>query len=245
MAASKKHHVVAQSILRRFSRVGSPDSLFVYDKQRGVVFLSSVLNAGMENGFNTVDVDGEPINFEAEFSDPDGAMARVQKQLVAARSLAALGADDRLVLADTAAVQLVRTKMFRTTMRSASGAILAEFARVGLVEGEPPLMDEQASRAVAREALHERERQRDILAKKDLLLLEPEPGTSFWISDNPLVRYNQHPYGKTGLSSPGVEVYWPIAADLALGFMCSTFRRRVEEGYVLGDAQGAGADLLH
>lgn len=236
MAESKKHHFVPQSILRRFTRVDAPDSLYVYDKQRDAVHPSSVLSAGMENGFNTVVVEGERINFEAEFNDPDGAMAVVQKRLAAARTIAALDAADQLVLADTAAVQLLRTKMVRTTMRSVSGAFLSELARVGFIEGEPTAMDEQAARAMARSALHERERERDILATKDLLLIEPEPGTSFWISDNPVVRYNQQPYGETGLSSPGIEVYWPIAADLALGFMCPTFRRRVEEGAALGDA---------
>lgn len=236
MAESKKHHFVPQSILRRFTRADAPDSLYVYDKQRDVVHPSTVLNAGMENGFNTVVVKGARINFEAEFSDPDGAMAEVLKRLVAARNITALDAADKLVLADTAAVQLLRTKLFRTTMRSMSGAIFSEFARIGLVEGELPVMDEQDARAMARGALHERENQRDILATKDLLLIEPEPGASFWISDNPVVRYNQQPYGETGLSSPGVEVYWPVAADLVLGFMCPTFRRRVEEGFALGNA---------
>jgi hypothetical protein len=236
MAESKKHHFVPQSILRRFTRPDSPESLYVYDKQLDAVRASSVLSAGMENGFNTVIVDGERVNFEAEFSDPDGAMAGVQKRLVAARTIVALDAADRLVLADTAAVQLLRTKMFRTTIRSVTGELLANFARAGIVECEPTVMDEQAARAMARNALHEREDQRDLLATKDLLLIEPESGTSFWISDNPVVRYNQQPYGETGLSSPGVEVYWPIAADLALGFMCPTFRRRVEDGFALGDA---------
>ncbi|CAO3460756.1 hypothetical protein [Azospirillum argentinense] len=234
MSESKKHHFVPQSILRRFTRSDAPDSLYVYDKKRDVVHPSSVLNAGMENGFNTVVIDGKRINFEAEFNDLDGAMAGVQKRLVEARTIAPLDDADRLVLADTAAVQLLRTKLFRTTMPSVLDSILSEFTRVGLVEGELPVMDEQAARAMAREALHEREQQRDILAAKDLLLIEPEPGTSFWISDNPVVRYNPLPYGDTGLSSPGVEVYWPIAADLALGFMCPTFRRRVEDGFALG-----------
>lgn len=236
MAESKKHHFVPQSILRRFTRRDAPDSVYVYDKQRDAVHPSSVLNAGMENGFNAVVIEGKRINFEADFNNLDSVMAEAQNRLVMARTLAALDASDRLVLADAAAVQLMRTKIFRTTMQSVSSGILVEFARVGIDEGEPSVMDEQAARAMAREALHEREPQRAILATKDILLLEPEPGTSFWISDNPVVRFNPQPYGETGLSSPGIEVYWPIAADLALGFMCPTFRRRVEAGYALGNA---------
>ncbi|WP_374321525.1 DUF4238 domain-containing protein [Brevundimonas sp.] len=236
MAESKKHHFVAQSILRRFTNASADDRLYVYDKARDVSHPSTVLAAGMENGFNVVHIDGERINFEGDFDQPDGAMANVQNRLVDARSLAVLSDADRLVLADTAAVQLLRTKMFRSTMRSVTDAIFSDMERVGLLTGERPELGEQDARAMARAALHERERQRELLAKLDLILIEPEPGGSFWTSDNPLVRYNQQPYGETGLASPGVEVYWPIAADLAVGFMCPTFSKRIDQGVELGDA---------
>ncbi len=236
MAESKKHHFVPQSILRRFKGDNATGSLYVYDKQCDAVRSSSVLSAGMENGFNTVNIDGKRINFEADFNDADDAMAVVLERLVAARTIAALDASDRLIVADAAAVQLLRTKMLRTTIRSVTGAVLAEFGRIGLIQGEPPVMDEQAARAMARNALHEREHQRDILVTRDLLLIKPELGTSFWISDNPIVRYNPNPYGDTTLSSPGIEVYWPIAADLILAYMCPTFGRRIEDGFALGDA---------
>ncbi|ASD26262.1 DUF4238 domain-containing protein [Brevundimonas diminuta] len=236
MAESKKHHFVAQSILRRFTNAAADDRLYVYDKARDVSHPSTVLAAGMENGFNVVHIDGERINFEGDFDQPDGAMANVQNRLVDARSLAVLSDADRLVLADTAAVQLLRTKMFRSTMRSVTDAIFSDMERVGLLAGERPELGEQDARAMARAALHERERQRDLLAKLDQILIEPEPGGSFWTSDNPLVRYNQQPYGETGLASPGVEVYWPIASDLAVGFMCPTFSKRIDQGVELGDA---------
>ncbi|MBD3833509.1 MAG: DUF4238 domain-containing protein [Brevundimonas sp.] len=236
MAESKKHHFVAQSILRRFTNASADDRLFVYDKVRDVSHPSTVLAAGMENGFNVVHIDGERINFEGDFDQPDGAMANVQNRLVAARSLAVLSDADRLVLADSAAIQLLRTKMFRSTMRSVTDAIFSDMERVGLLSGERPELGEQDARAMARDALHERERQRDLLSRLDLLLVEPEAGNSFWTSDNPLVRYNQQPYGETGLASPGVEVYWPIAADLAIGFMCPTFGKRIDQGVALGDA---------
>jgi hypothetical protein len=236
MSESKKHHFVPQSILRRFTNAAADDRLFVYDKVRDASHPSTVLDAGMENHFNVVHLDGERINFEGDFDQPDGAMATVQNRLVDARSLAVLSDADRLVLADTAAVQLLRTKMFRSTMRSVTEAIFSDMERVGLLAGERPELGEQDARAMARAALNERERQRDLLAKLDLILIEPEPGGAFWTSDNPLVRYNQQPYGETGLASPGVEVYWPIASDLAVGFMCPTFSKRIDQGVELGDA---------
>lgn len=176
MADSKKHHFVAQSILRRFTNAAADDRLFVYDKVRDASHPSTVLDTGMENHFNVVHVDGERINFEGDFDHPDGAMGNVQNRLVDARSLAVLSDADRLVLADTAAVQLLRTKMFRSTMRSVTDAIFSDMERVGLLSGERPELGEQDARAMARAALHERERQRDLLAKLDLILIEPEPG---------------------------------------------------------------------
>lgn len=236
MAESKKHHFVPQSILRRFTDTSTRGGLYVYDKERDTAHPSTVLQAGMENGFNVVRIDGERVNFEDDFNDPDGAVATVQNRLVEARSLAVLDNAERVVLADSAAVQLLRTKMFRSTMRSVTDAIFSDMEHAGLLSGVRPELDEQSARAMARKALHERERQRDLLAALDLLLIEPEAGESFWISDNPVVRYNQQPYGETGLGSPGVEVYWPIAADLALGFMCPTFRRRIDQGVALGES---------
>jgi hypothetical protein len=217
MGESKRHHFVPQSILRRFSRPEKAGSIFFFDKQTDKVRPSSVTDAGMENGFNTVVIDGERINFEDDFNKIDGAMATVHSRIVLARSLAVLDDDGRGILADAAAVQLLRTKMLRTTVVSLTAAILEDMARVGLVDGEPSPMDEQSVRALARRAVQERARQRGILLGKELLLLEPENGAVFWTSDNPIVRYNQLPYGDTGLSSPGVEIYWPIARSDAIG----------------------------
>lgn len=234
MAESKRHHFVPQSILRRFAVPGS-ESVWILDKPSGASFTSSILSTGMENGFNVVTIDGRRINFEHEFGDADGAMAGVHRRLVEARDLNALTADDRTTLADAAAVQLLRTKLVRTTLKFTTAALMADMARVGLVEGEPPSLDEQQARAIARNAFHDREGHRDSLAALDLLLVRPDDGEALWTSDNPIVRHNTQPYGDVGLTSPGVEVYWPIAPDLVVAFMCPTLRMRVEAGLALGD----------
>lgn len=235
MAESKRHHFVPQSILRRFSPPGSPEKIWIYDKQSGETFTSSILQTGMEKGFNVVVINGKRINFEGDFNDVDGAMADVHRRLVETRNLTGLSAKDRLTLADATAVQLLRTKMVRTTLKSVTTALIEDMSRVGLVTGELPSLDEQQARAIARNAFHDRAAHRESLSRLDLLLIRPETGQPLWISDNPIVRYNQQPYGETGLTSPGVEIYWPIAPDLAIAFMCPSFRRRVAGGAALGD----------
>jgi hypothetical protein len=136
---------------------------------------------------------------------------------------------------DGVAAQLLRTKLYRTTLRSMTEGILSGLTDVGLVpEGTEP-MDEQSVRLLAREAIRDRSRERTALAEKRLLLVEPEAGANFWISDNPVVRFNTFPYGDVALSSPGVEIYCPIAPDLALGLFCPTIAERVAAAVALGD----------
>lgn len=234
MSESKRHHFVPQSILRRFAAAGS-DRVWIYDKQTGASFASSVLQTGMERGFNIVVIDGKRINFEGDFNDVDGRMADLHTRLADSRRLGCLSTDDRNHLADAAAVQLLRTKMLRSTVRSVTDQLMGDMARVGLLSGELPSFDENAARQIARNAFHDRDGHRRSLAKLDLLLVRPEDGQKFWTSDNPIVRYNPQPYGETGLTSPGVEIYWPIAPDLTIAFLCPTLRQRLAAAVEMGD----------
>lgn len=234
MSESKRHHFVPQSILRRFAAAGS-DRVWIYDKQTGASFASSVLQTGMERGFNIVVIEGKRINFEGDFNDVDGRMADLHTRLVDSRRLGCLSTDDRNHLADAAAVQLLRTKMLRSTVRSVTDQLMGDMARVGLLSGELPSFDENAARQIARNAFHDRDGHRRSLAKLDLLLVRPEDGQKFWTSDNPIVRYNPQPYGETGLTSPGVEIYWPIAPDLTIAFLCPTLRQRLAAAVEMGD----------
>ena len=78
----------------------------------------------MERGFNVLAVNGKRINFEGDFNDIDGRMAAVHQLLMEARDLNALSAKDRIDLADAASVQLLRTKMIRSTLRSVSDQVM-------------------------------------------------------------------------------------------------------------------------
>ena len=124
MSESKRHHFVPQSILRRFSPRQAPGRVWIHDKRSGATFSTTVLQAGMERGFNVLAVNGKRINFEGDFNDIDGRMAAVHQLLMEARDLNALSAKDRIDLADAASVQLLRTKMIRSTLRSVSDQVM-------------------------------------------------------------------------------------------------------------------------
>jgi hypothetical protein len=59
---------------------------------------------------------------------------------------------------------------------------------------------------------------------KDWFLIEPETGTCFYISDNPVVRRNYHPtspfQGNDGIASDGIQIYLPLSSKLTLCLLC-------------------------
>jgi len=189
----------------------------------------------MENHFNTVVVGGARENFEHLFDRVDSAFAGVHSRLLEHRNTKQIGAADWLNLTDGVAAQLLRTKLYRTTLIAVGENLARAFAKCGPVEPPVERIDEQTARASARDAVLEREKIRVSIASKRLLLIEPEVGGEFWVSDNPVVQHNTLAYGDLGLNARGIEIYFPVARDLVLGFFCPTIAARVSKARALGD----------
>src|SRR5258706_429939 len=62
--APKKHHYVPQSVLTKFSIGGAGKQIYVFDKLEDRLWQSAIRDAGSENRFNTLEIDGEQISFE-------------------------------------------------------------------------------------------------------------------------------------------------------------------------------------
>ena len=105
----KKHHYVPRSVLRSFSIGGARRSVFVFDKNNGRVFSSTVGNAAADNHFYRVDLGKHRINFEPLFQDLDDRLANLVTRLTTTPSLSALDSADRHDLAVVTACQLLRT----------------------------------------------------------------------------------------------------------------------------------------
>jgi hypothetical protein len=161
---SKKHHYVPQSVLRGFSSNQEQTRIYVFDKTKMRSFTSRIYDAGCENQFNTIKVDGQAISFEGLFQTNDDQLALLLNKIRSNRSLAPLTSQDRVVLSEVVAAQFIRTKMARTTIRS-----IAEHLQ------------------------------------------------------------NTFPYGEVGLSAPGIEIYFPISSDLALGFFCPSMEIKIQQ----------------
>jgi hypothetical protein len=232
----KKHHYVPQSVLTKFSIGGAGKQVFVFDKLEDRSWPSAIRDAGSENQFNTFEIDGERISFEDAFRDVDSRLAALLDRLSRERSLATLAPADCLDLADVVAVQLVRTKLVRTSMRAVAEGFLRAVADAGMdpaVISNVGVPTDQDARLAALAMLGERDGLREALAAKRAVLVEARGNDRFWTSDNPVAMFNTFPYGELGLSSPGIEIYYPFSPTLALAFFCRSIEQKIREALAL------------
>jgi hypothetical protein len=210
-------------VLRRFSIDGAGTKVFVFDKARSASYPSAIRDAGSEKHFNTLEIEGQRLSFEKLFQAADDQLAELLEKITSARSVAGLTGRDREGLADVIAVQLIRTKLVRTSMRSVVEDLGRSLSDIGLdpeaVEGFV-IPSEQDVRRAAVQTLLERDQFREALRNKDVVLFELTGQIRLWTSDNPVALYNSAPHGEVGLAARGVEIYLPIAPDLVLALLC-------------------------
>lgn len=120
---SKKHHFIPQSLLKYFSADSEGNKVYQFDKKNPKPFfydkasLESIKNkAGMEHGFNTLEIENDIWNFEDLFRKVDGRLAILLKQIHQTRDVSALTKNDRRDWAEMVAVQMLRTPIMRTSM---------------------------------------------------------------------------------------------------------------------------------
>ena len=232
---SKKHHYVPQSVLARFSIRGEGRQVYVFDKSSDRVWPSSIADAGSENYFNTIDINGKRVSFESAFQYADDRLALLLDRIEREKSLAGLAEEDLPSLADVVAVQLVRTKLVRTSMRATMEGIGEAFAEAGLNPEEISnfrVPSDQDMRRAALAMFVERDAFRDALVTKHVVLLEPG-SDCFWTSDNPVQMFNSFPYGEIALNAPGIEIYYPFSSVLALAFYCPSIERKISQALTL------------
>ena len=229
---SKKHHYVPQSVLRGFSFDQTQRQLYVFDKIRMMSFTSSVYNAGCENQFNTVEIEGQTVSFERLFQTNDDQLARLLNKIRNDRSLARLTPEDRFALSEVVAAQMIRTKLVRTTLRSIAEQLSKTLREAGIDPGEVDgfsIPTDQEIRRAALASFLDLQEIVDSLQKKRPILIHSCESDFFWISDHPVVLYNSFPYGERGLNSPGIEIYFPVSCDLVLGFFCPSIELKIQQ----------------
>jgi hypothetical protein len=228
---SKKHHFVPQSQLRHFASDTDRKSIWVYDKARDRSWISSMLNAGSENDFNTVELISGKWNFEDLFQDVDGRSAKLVSEIVSRRSLAWISPADLAALIDLLATQMLRTRLARSTPQALALQMREMMREIGADPDADPRMatpSEAAIRIGAVRSFLGRDRIAKSMVRLVPALFEAGDGQHFIISDDPVIVRNAFPYGDKGLESHGIMVFLPIAPDLGLALLCPTILSRYE-----------------
>jgi hypothetical protein len=228
---SKKHHFVAQAQLRHFASDADRKSIWVYDKGRNRSWVSSMLNAGSENDFNTVELKSGKWNFEDLFQDVDGRSAKLVSEIVSRRDLSWITPTDHAAMIDLFTTQMLRTKLARSTPQSMALQMREMMRDIGVDPDTDPSMatpTEASIRMGAVKSFLERDRVARSMVRLIPALFEPGEDQRFIISDDPVIVRNAFPYGNQGLESHGIMVFLPIAANLGLALLCPTILSRYE-----------------
>jgi len=240
MTQSKKHHYVPQSLLRKF---GYDDSkIYVYDKTRRVSFGSSILDAGSENHFNTVFRDGERVNFEHVFQKNDAFLAELVQILTTGKCFNDLTDQYKDKLLGVISTQIFRTKMYRTSILSIAEQLKFSLSEAGLPNEHLEAPSDNNIREIALSSYYKIQNDYTVLDRKVGFLIQSNVDNDFIISDNPVTKHNTFPYGDLGLSSSGVEIYFPLSPQLTFALYCPSIFEKMEV-YVKTQAKSEVKDL--
>lgn len=202
----------------------------VFDKHESRSFRTSGENIMLERDYNSFD-DGEmTLSLEGGFGKIEDQASKVIQRLRIERSLADLAAADRAALCVFAALQRLRGLGIRAQMHDVDAQIRARLREGGddpdtipqLAGGQDPEQIKLTALMLIRNNL-------DVFAKslalKVMFLFQPPRGRTFLLGDSPVVMSNSTdhgPYGNIGFEVEGIELYLPVAPDLAIGFWCPT-----------------------
>jgi hypothetical protein len=229
MVEPKKHHYVPRSLLKRFSIRDEGRQVYVFDKATRRAYVAAINDAGAENHFYSVEIGDQRLVLEHLFNDIDAEGATLLDKICQERSLRILSEDERILLCSVAAAQLLRVKGPREDLIEMSRHLidtLEKYGGSGLDLKEHVMSDRQARVS----SMHTLARLPFFAApflEKDLVLISSGERL-FFIGDNPIITNNSFPYGDLGLSSPGVEIYFPISRNLVCGFYCRSIRNHLE-----------------
>lgn len=202
----------------------------VFDKHDSRSFRTSGENIMLGRDFNSFD-DGEmALSLEGGMGKIEDQASRVIQRLRIERSLADLTVEDRAALCVFAALQRLRGLGIRAQMLEVDAQIRARLREGGddpdtipqMAGGQDPEQIKLTALMLIRNNL-------DVFAKslalKAMFLFQPPRGRTFLLGDSPIVMSNSTdhgPYGNIGFEVEGIELYLPIAPDLAIGFWCPT-----------------------
>jgi hypothetical protein len=238
MPVNQLQHYIPRFLLRRFG-TGKKDWLHVFDKHTGSIFTGPAGKLAAENSLYDFEFQQKPLTMEPSLAKLDGRASTHIRHIVEAQRLHTLEPMERDELACFFAVQMIRTRAHFETLRHFRTSMEELLRKEGISEDffapDPRIgTGENAERAIMAKAITNAPKDfGPAFADKDWVFLQTDNKYSYIIGDHPLTMFNmidRSPRGNLGLTVKGIECYFPLTPNLALGMWCKSYREELMKG---------------
>jgi hypothetical protein len=238
MSSNQLQHYVPRFLLRRFGS-GKKDRLHVFDKHTDATFDRAAAKLAAKNNFYDFEFMGAPMSVEPILGRIESKAGDHIARIVKNRRLNVNNPDERGELAAFFAIQMVRTPatlaMYGDIFNKMEVWLRANGAPQEFFTADPAVGDgENAERAtMARNILNAPINYGPALINKDWLLLQTDSNHPYLVGDHPLCMHNmmeQEGRGNLGVDVEGIELYFPIAPELAIAIWCPSHQKVLMDG---------------
>ena len=218
MAENKKQHYVPKFYLKLFSINQSNSYIKIFVKSTNkIISQGDLKNQAYENYFY-----GKDTVIETNFSKIEGEVSRIVSDIIKLKTIPKPATEDYISLWLFTFLQDSRTKFSADETNE-----MIDHTLKTILKYDKRFKDEIENLKFGYDnpALFNLETLISVIGvTKDLncKLIINKTKWPFITSDNPIVRYNQflekrkHPFGKCGLASKGLQVFYPLSPELAL-----------------------------
>jgi len=235
----KKQHYVPQFLLKNFT-LDKKNHINVFDIKAGKSFSSHIKHIGHENNFYNHPVEGNQIEFD--LCKLESQVAPIINRIISKGSIKHLTQHEYELIGLFTAQQMMRVNSLRESLVEITEIFFDK------LKGEVIAPGSQAAALFESLAVQNtKEQSIDMLKKmpndilpyllnKHLSLVKATKGDSFYLSDNPVVKYNNLPgtknRGNLGLAVKGIEVHFPISPKYCISYLCSDLVSEMKEAVV-------------
>lgn len=222
----KIQHYVPRLYLRNFSTVSKDKcSIFCFDKVDEKTFRVNTENIAAEKYFYDTDK-GKNQTIEKMLGKLESIFNVAYNKLLQTEDIGSLLHLEKAVIAYFVAVQELRTREFRQSIKNMASQLKEKFSGYKMTEKFKKQLDaiqgeESAKNWQLKFIVDKADRYAKIMGVMKWMLLVNETKLPYWMSDHPINRHNDiddDTYGNLGLLSEGIQIYFPLSVKISLLF---------------------------
>lgn len=220
----KNQHYVPRFLLKRFA-IDSSGNVHCFNKKTKQENKKNIKSAASESYFYDL-VPGESrYSFEDIFGTIENSASLVIQKVLESRTVRYLSAAERESIATFIVAQYIRTKGMRQKIKSFDENLKSQFEQRGIdisrINNYKPFSSDEEVKQFSLYNLKSIEKLVPSVLNKKWFLVSSN--NDFWISDNPVVLYNNmwksEFRGNIGFEVSGIEIYLPLSPNMLIGFL--------------------------